>query len=286
MQIMQEALKLFPPSVRDKLAKMPEIRSDAVEEVRCRNGQPYVVAVCNAEIPVSETNVCPAHLDYILEKAADYSFHTRVKEFKAGFLHTGFGCRVGVCGTVTDGGLESVTSLSIRIPHEVRMCAQPVISELTKDGFSSTLIIAPPGAGKTTLLRDLIRTLSAIGYRVSVADDRGEIAAVFRRLPQFDLGPRTDIMSGGKKAESCMKLLRAMNPQILALDEITAPEDLSAILCAAGCGVALLSTAHAVSSEHLSDRPIYRQLLKERIFLRAIEINLVGDKRTYKVVNL
>ena len=81
-------------------------------------------------------------------------------------------------------------------------------------------------------------------------------------------------------------LLRAMNPQIIALNEITAPEDVEAMLSAAGCGVSLLATAHAGNAQELHRRRLYRNLLREGVFHRAVEIRNVNGKRTYKVVEL
>ena len=67
-----------------------------------------------------------------------------------------------------------------------------------------------------------------------------------------------------------MVLLRGMNPQALAMDEITAPEDVEAAALAAGCGVALLAAAHGASAADLRRRPLYRTLLGEGIFTRLV----------------
>ena len=142
------------------------------------------------------------------------------------------------------------------------------------------------GAGKTTLLRECVRRLSDQGLRISLMDERGEIAAVQNRTPQFDIGANTDIMTGGQKAACCMMLLRAMRPDVLAFDEISAPEDIEAIRIAAGCGVALLATAHAQSVGALRCRTLYRALLDEHIFRRAVCITRSGGARFYTLEEL
>ena len=59
---------------------------------------------------------------------------------------------------------------------------------------NNTLIISSPGAGKTTILRDLIRILSE--YKtIGVVDERGEIAAMYKGIPQNDVGILTDVVS-------------------------------------------------------------------------------------------
>ena len=174
----------------------------------------------------------------------------------------------------------------MRIPHAVPGCADVILPQLRKDGFCSTLILSPPGNGKTTLLRECVRRLSDLGTRISLMDERGEIAAVQNRAPQFDVGANTDVMTGGQKAACCMMLLRAMRPDVLAFDEISAPEDIEAIRIAAGCGVALLATAHAQSVAALRHRALYRALLDEHIFHRAVCITRSGGERVYTVEDL
>ena len=76
-----------------------------------------------------------------------------------------------------------------------------------------------------------------------------------------------------------MMLLRAMNPQILAFDEITAAEDLEVISQAAGCGVSLLATAHAGDRASLRKRALYRELLSAGIFQKAVWIRVEDGAR-------
>ena len=285
MNAVQSYVNLFPPAISRAIQSSLPFRNGTLEEIRCRIGQPYVLSSSSGECMLQQRADASA-MDYILERATNYSIHAFSSEMKEGYLHTDGGCRVGICGSISPNGFRNVSSISVRIPIEVVGCARPILEELLQSGIRSTLIVSPPGCGKTTLLRDMIRILSLRGYRVCVADERGEIAAMSERIPQFDLGPRTDVISGGAKAKSCLMMLRSMNPQILALDEITDPKDIEAVKCAAGCGVVLLASAHASDAGSLCDRPLYREILEEHIFEFAVEIQVVGARRVYRVVNL
>jgi len=198
------------------------------------------------------------------------------------------GLRVGVCGTASlkNGelaGFKAYSSVAVRIPREHRGICNDIYKKLYNDGFKNTLIIAPPGGGKTTALRELIRLLSDSGLRCAVADERNELAASDMGQAQFDLGTHSDVLTGVNKAQAAIMLLRGMNPQIVAMDEITRREDAEAIRELYGCGVGLLASAHAVSPEDMRCRSLYRELLDGEIFARLLIISSRDGRRSYEV---
>ena len=106
-------------------------------------------------------------------------------------------------------------------------------------------------------------------------------------IPQMEVGRRTDVLDGCPKALGIPMVLRAMNPQVIAVDEITRRQDLEAMVLSAGCGVGLLATIHAADRRELEEKPLYRQLLAERVFSLAVCIRRQADgTRTYTVEEL
>ena len=256
------------------------------EELRFRNDRPCMAIVKGACFICEAAPVTEKELDQMLARAAKSSLYAHEDELRQGYLHLSSGVRLGICGNVfcrngSVAGFRSITSVSVRIPREIPNCADKVFAETTKNGFRSTLIVSPPGFGKTTLLRAMIRLLSESGRRVAVADERGEIAGAHERSFGFDLGPNTDVLSGGGKPESAMMLLRAMNPEILAFDEITAPDDIEMITKASGCGVSLLATAHGTDRTSMRKRTLYRNLFDTGVFEFVIWIYQRDGERIY-----
>jgi len=269
------------------------------EEFRLRAGRPLTIVFPDREQQApgcEERPVTVEDLGITLEIASQGSVHTVLERLKNGFVTVGGGHRLGLCGSgvVKDGGvinLWQLSSIAIRIAKQVPGAATDVLSGILHEGvLQSTLIVSPPGRGKTTLLREIIRCVSdgegTIPLRVGVADERGELAAMEYGLPRMAIGVRTDVMDSCPKEAGLLMLLRGMNPQVLAMDEITAPEDLEALETAAGCGVTLLATAHGTSLRELRLRPVYRRLLDEGIFRKAVIISMDGKKRHYEVLQL
>lgn len=64
---------------------------------------------------------------------------------------------------------------------------------------------------------------------VGLVDERGEIAALYKGIPQNDVGVRTDILENTPKPIGIKMLIRSMAPQIIAADEIGTIEDAMAI---------------------------------------------------------
>ena len=120
-------------------------------------------------------------------------------------------------------------------------------------------------------------------HRVSVADERGEIAALWRGEPQLYVGRHTDVLDGCSKSEGLSILIRGMDPQVAAADELGGSEDVRAAEEAAGCGVAVLATAHGAGLEDLRRRPACRELLELGAFRRLVVLERRGAVRSVRV---
>jgi len=276
------AVSLLPSALRSSADKLSGQMKNSAEEFRLRMGRAPTVLLPEGEHRFHAQPVTAADILCVMELATRASLHAAEDDLRRGFLAAPGGVRVGVCGTaVTDDGIRSLrelSSLSLRVPRQVRSAGSSAIAAV-KQG--SVLILSPPGGGKTTFLRELVRTVSDEGVRVSLCDARSEIAGVCGGVPQFDVGLCTDVLTGAPKAEGAILLLRAMNPQVVAMDEISAPADAAAVETLLGCGVRIFATVHAADVAELKKRPVCAHLLDMGAFQYTVKIAGRGAGRSY-----
>lgn len=263
---LQPVISILPPELRAGLARL---ELSAVEELRLRAGHPPAALLRGQERPIPGVSapVTSRMLEQILSAATGHSCYSAEESLREGYVTLPGGHRIGLCGAaaVQDGrvrAIRSVSSLCVRIARQIPSAPPELVRRLRE----SALILGPPGCGKTTLLRDCVRQLSNSGQRVCIVDERGELAACHLGAAQLDVGAHTDVLTGCPKACGIPLLLRGMRPDWIAVDEITAPEDIRAMEQASYCGARFLATAHASGPDELQKRPLYRSLCTLGLF--------------------
>ena len=275
----KQIMNILPSEVKHVIDR-ENIDFEHLQEIRLRAGYPIILFYKNKEqiLPMNGTErIIRETLDYV----SNYSLYAYENELRQGFITIEGGHRIGMAGQVIIEdkkikNLKQVSSLNVRISHEILNCADKLFPYITHNKqMYHTLIISPPRCGKTTLLRDLIRQISdgnkwVKGCTVGVVDERSELAGCYRGIPQNQMGMRTDVLDGCPKADGMLMLVRSMSPQVIAVDEIGAPEDVQAIKYAMHCGCKMIATVHGETLEEIQRKPLFEQLVNERCFERYV----------------
>ncbi len=239
-------IKFLPFNIQHVLSNTIEGNTNIInnlQEIRIRSEKPIILKLNKSSIML-EYIVSQNEILQTLEKLCENSIYAYKNQICEGFLTIKGGHRVGIAGTVVVENqkvtnIKYVTSLNFRIARQVFNASNKILKEIIdfeKNTIYNTLIVSPPGKGKTTILRDTIRRLSNgiseinfEGKTCGVVDERGEIAAMYRGVPQNDIGIRTDVIDNVSKSTGMKMLIRSMAPEIIACDEIGSKEDVIAI---------------------------------------------------------
>ena len=282
----RQVLPYFSTSVQTPLSRLPAEISGAVQEIRLRRGQTVHLVIRGAESVLTPAGTCSASeaegirvtgelIDTCFQNLCAHSLHAVQHMLVQSFVTAAGGSRAGICGTAvmqngTVTGVRSISGINLRIASERQGCAEDIAAKTgVRTMRGGLLLCGPPASGKTTVLRDLCRILGD-SRRISVIDERGEIAAVQSGIPQFSLGACTDVFDGIPKAEGIAAAVRVMSPDILVCDELGGEAETSALLTSMHSGVRLIATAHTDSIRGLYARPQIRRLIEARVFETAV----------------
>ena len=278
-------LGFLPDNLRRALNN---VNCNFLNEIRLRNGQAVILQYKGEYTYINDYTLTGERsgaikvdrVDDVLNRAMENSVYAYSEQLKRGFITVGGGIRIGVAGTyVTQGGeiisVKNVTSLNVRIPHDVYGASAEIFRAIGGENAESTLIFSKAGFGKTTVLRDLARICSSKTRKnILIYDERNEVAAG----TDFNLGENCDVVTGGDKKSAFESAVRAMRPQIIISDELYG-DDFSAVKFAADCGITV------IASSHVSDRNILKNMpFKTYVELTGIAQDAIVYDKNFNIV--
>ena len=297
------------------------INENTIEEIRIRVDRPVILKYPEGKEDILDHIVTQNEILNILQSLCNNSIYSYQSQICDGYITLQGGHRVGITGNVAmkDGKITNVnyvSSLNFRIAREIIGASDEILKEVVtrKSNTSSqnnyrnanmdnndisnleinnTLIVSRPGCGKTTVLRDLVRNISNMGFTVSLIDERGEIASMYKGIPQNDIGLRTDVMDNVTKSLGMKIAVRTMAPQVIVADEIGTEGDLEAINYGICSGVKGIFTAHGADISELRQNETLNKLYEEKLLKRIIFLENRGkmgkvyylDRNMYKTVD-
>ena len=286
---------IFPEWLYNKIAG--DYLKDYIYEVRIRVGKPIVICYkgCYEKITINnglKKNFIIATKDlieYIVSRATKNSLYAFNNEIKQGYITTDSGIRIGICGQVVYdkkevSTIKNISSLNIRIAHQVVNCSDSVIDLIIQNRrVKNTLIVSPPGAGKTTMIRDIVTKLSNEKniQNILVIDERYELAGVGEYA--FNLGDSVDVISGAEKNYAFSNTIKTMSPTVMVTDEISNEKDIEAICQAIRSGVSVIATAHAENLIDVKHKKYLSKMLDNKTFERIV---VLSKKRGVGTVEL
>ncbi len=279
MEHFDKVIQCLPEPIKVQICNLDRDTIRKIEEIRVYRGK-NIRLYTNEKDIVLKGVVDGQTINNLLNNLMKYSYHSYEEDLAKGFITIDGGHRVGICGkTVINEGrvslIRDVSSLNIRYSKEIIGCSDNIINLINENGkINNTLVVSPPNCGKTTLLRDIARNLSNKDYKISICDERSEIAGMYNGITNYTFGNKTDILDGCPKNQGINMLIRSMSPDVIITDEIGTKSDVDSINTCLNSGVRIITSIHGNSIDDLKNSQIYetieRKIFKLIIFLTNI----------------
>jgi len=301
----KEILPMLSKRIVEAIERVGLSSLEPLEEIRLRAGRPLVLQNYYKEWFIKKDGtlsdnpsdtfiVTQEDILTSLELMSENSIYAYLDEIKNGYITIKGGHRVGLSGRVIAEGskvknMKDIAGLNIRLSNQIFGCSKSVIGYIIKSGndIYNTLIISPPQCGKTTILRDVARVLSDglpeycfRGVKVGIVDERSELAACLRGIPQNNVGIRTDVLDSCPKSIGMPMLIRSMSPKVIITDEIGNEGDREAVHGVLNAGVRIITSAHGYNVSELKSRREVLKMMDERFFERYIVLSNVRGPGT------
>lgn len=260
------SLSFLPKNIKQALSNLNE---NYISEIRIRRGQPVIIEYGGEYKYINLFGIADGgkglitvdEIEPIISAATEGSLYAYVEQMKSGFITVGNGVRIGIAGEyVTCGNtvqsIKNITSLNIRIPHNIVGCADFIFKNIFFNGLHSTLLFSKPGFGKTTMLRDLALSLcNAKKYNILIFDERNEISSIDGTGNGYNLGDRVDVIRCYNKKSAIPSAIRAMKPNVIITDELYGDDDIKAVEYACNCGICVIASSHVCNKVILKTMP-------------------------------
>lgn len=284
----EEILSLLPKNLYVKLSD--RLKNEKIYEIRLKIGQPVLLYSKYGES--STGYICSKEdMKNFVQKMVGYSLYAYEEDLRQGFITLKGGHRIGIAGECLVENskvktIRNISSVNIRISSQIIGCSDKIMQYIISGNeILNTIIVSPPKCGKTTILRDIARNISNginnkeilnyafYGRKVTVVDERSEIAACYMGIPQNDLGIRCDVLDNCLKREGLIMAVRSLSPDVIVCDEIGSEGDIEALNMAYNCGVNIITTIHGFSVEDLYKRKTILSLIENQIIKRVIVLS-------------